>query len=201
MNFTKKGDIFIFDDKHKLTCDDSTQTSTYDKLLVNIDYENIMLYTDPPYNASFNGRSGDFEVIKNDDMSDEQFLIFIQNWYNCVKKIDFKAMYIFCNNYLKSIIEQCDTQKWVVKNKRPIIWVKNNFGMGNNYRPKYEMCMFDGNIDKEINNECDIWNISKDNGDNYIHPTQKPIECFKRGLKNHTDIKYVLDTFVGGGHP
>lgn len=202
MNFTKKGDVYIFDDKHKLMCGDSTDKENYLFLFKTTDLknvENVMLYTDPPYNASFNGRSGDFGVIKNDDMSDDDFKEFIYKWYECTKLFNFKASYIFCNNYLKGVVEQIDPKKWLVKNKRPIIWVKNNFGMGNNYRPKYEMLMYDGDIDNTIKNECDVWNISKDNVECYIHPTQKPLDCFVRGMNNHSLITNVLDTFAGSG--
>ena len=36
-----------------------------------------MLFTDPPYNMSFNGRSGNFDVIENDSLSENEFNIFI----------------------------------------------------------------------------------------------------------------------------
>jgi DNA modification methylase len=29
-----------------------------------------MIFTDPPYNVAFNGRSGKFDVIMNDDLSE-----------------------------------------------------------------------------------------------------------------------------------
>lgn len=204
MSFIKKGDIIVFEDKHYLLCDDSTDENNYIKLLNKIpNQQQFILFTDPPYNAMFNGRSGDFEIICNDNMNDSEFEQFITTWYDCIKKqlLDkyHVNLYIYCNNYLKHIIENIDKDRWVIKNKKPIIWVKNNFGMGSNYRPKYEMLMFDGKIDNDIKNECDVWMISKDNVSEYIHPTQKPVECFSRGIKNHKDILFVIDTFAGSG--
>jgi len=187
------GDVIIFDNKHRLMCGDIT------KINITIP-NNTILYTDPPYNASFNGKSGDHDIIINDSMNDNEFYLFIKKWYNnIVVDNNFIAIYIWCNNYLKGVIENIDKERWLVKNKKPIIWIKNNFGMGRNYRPKYEMLMFDGKIDEYIKNECDVWQIKKDNGDTYIHPTQKPIECFERGIKNHANSNFVLDTFAGSG--
>jgi len=198
MKFTKKNDIYVIDNKHILLCGDSTVLSSYVKILKG-DTKDMLLYTDPPYNASFNGRSGDFDIIKNDKLDDELFILFIKKWYNCIKVFKFDGMYIFCNNYLKHIIENLDPNRWIIRNKKPIIWVKNNFGMGRNYRPKYEMLLFDGKIDNDILNACDVWEIKKDNGSKYIHPTQKPIDCFLNGIKNHKNIKKILDPFAGSG--
>lgn len=192
----KYGDLIIFDDKHKLLCGNSTKEEDIDYLL---DDKEIMLYTDPPYNASFNGRSGDHNIIKNDALSHNDFILFTKKWYKNVCRKNIQVYYIWCNNYLKSIIENIDQDRWIIQNKTPIIWVKNNFGMGSNYRPKYEMLLFDGKIDNNILNECNVWEITKDNGETYIHPTQKPLECFERGIRNHTNINYILDIFAGSG--
>ena len=190
------GDIVIFDDKHKLLCGDSTKNEDIKKIIVN----EFIFYTDPPYNASFNGRSGDHNIILNDSMDDIDFYNFTKKWYDNIKiYFNINPLYIWCNNYLKHIIESIDKKRWVIKNKTPIIWNKNNFGMGINYRGKYEMLMFDGNIDEDIKNECNVWDINKDNGENYIHPTQKPIECFERGIQNHKKIINVIDIFAGSG--
>jgi len=211
----KKSDVVILDGKHVLMCGDSTSNDIFLALSALIKEQNnlslldwlaennekVMIYTDPPYNAAFNGRSGDHDIILNDKLEEEEFYNLIKSWYFKLKEVFGVKVptYIWCNNYLKNIIENIDPTRWNIPNKKPIIWVKNNFGMGRNYRPKYEMCLFDGKIDKTILNECDIWEIKKDNGTNYIHPTQKPVECFERGMRNHKNVKYVIDSFAGSG--
>lgn len=60
---TKPGDIYELGD-HRLMCGDSTNIQHVEKL---IDGEKIdMVFTDPPYNVAFNGRSGKHDVIKVD---------------------------------------------------------------------------------------------------------------------------------------
>jgi site-specific DNA-methyltransferase (adenine-specific) len=206
-DYFKENDLIVFDDKHILVYGDSAnnknileQVLNYKGITKTYFESNSILYTDPPYNAAFNGRSGDHEVIKNDSMTQEEFEQFTQKWYNnIVKQYKFNSIYIWCNNYLKGVIEKIDSERWLMPGLKPIVWVKNNFGMGRNYRPKYELLMFKGEIDSSILNECDVWNIRKDDGSNYIHPTQKPLECFSRGIKNHSLIKYVVDIFAGSG--
>ena len=71
---TKPGDIWVMG-KHRLMCGDSTSIDAVDKLMDG----NIvdMVFTDPPYNVAFNGRSGKHEVIANDNLAENEFNQFI----------------------------------------------------------------------------------------------------------------------------
>ena len=102
-----------------------------------------------------------------------------------------KAYYIWCNWKFYGILQK-DLQY-----KSCIVWAKNVFGMGNNYRHQHEFCLFNGSIDSEIKNESDLWSVKKDT--NYIHPTQKPVELSMRALRNHSKCKNILDLFGGSG--
>lgn len=64
----KLGDIWQLG-VHRLMCGDSTVITDVEKLM-NGDKAD-MVFTDPPYNVAFNGRSGKFEVIKNDNLTPE----------------------------------------------------------------------------------------------------------------------------------
>ena len=76
---TKTGDIWILG-KHRLMCGDSTIIDNVYKLT---NKEKVkVLFTDPPYNMAFNGRSGNFDVIKNDDLDKKEFEIFIDKFLN-----------------------------------------------------------------------------------------------------------------------
>ena len=62
---TKLGDMWLLGN-HRLLCGDSTSIDAVDTLM---GFDNAdVLFTDPPYNVAFNGRSGKFDVIKNDDL-------------------------------------------------------------------------------------------------------------------------------------
>jgi DNA modification methylase len=78
-----------------------------------------------------------------------------------------------------------------------IVWAKNVFGLGKGYRHQHEFCLFNGKIDEEVKNESDLWEVAKDT--KYVHPTQKPVALCARALKNHKQVKNVLDLFGGSG--
>ena len=185
---TKLGDIWVLG-KHRLMCGDSTSIDAVDSLMAGQKVD--LIFTDPPYNVAFNGRSGKHDVIKNDDLAEEDFDEFIGEVLNTIKAIDAPAYYIWCNWKFYATLQR------ELEYKSCIVWAKNVFGMGNNYRHQHEFCLFNGNIDAEIKNESDLWQVKKDH--NYVHPTQKPVELSERALGNHKKAKNILDLFGGSG--
>jgi DNA modification methylase len=185
---TKLGDIYILGN-HRLMCGDSTSIDAVDKLMAGNSVD--LLFTDPPYNVAFNGRSGKHDVIKNDNLSESDFETFIGEVCNTIKAIDPKVYYIWCNWKFYGILQG------KLDYKTCIVWAKNVFGMGNGYRHQHEFCLFNGKIDEIIKNESDLWEIKKDH--NYVHPTQKPVALSVRAFGNHIKLLNVLDLFGGSG--
>lgn len=185
---TKLGDIYQLG-RHRVMCGDSTNLNDVDKLMDGNKVD--MVFTDPPYNVSFNGRSGKHDVIKNDNLSTSDFENFITEVCNTIKSLDPKVYYIWCNWNFYGILQG------KLDYKTCIVWAKNVFGMGNGYRHQHEFCLFNGKIDEEIKNESDLWNIKKDT--NYVHPTQKPVALSVRAFGNHVKLLNVLDLFGGSG--
>ena len=186
---TKLGDIYQLGN-HRLMCGDSTSVDTVETLLQGQRAD--MVFTDPPYNVAFNGRSGKFDVIKNDDLPDDQFAQFIQDWLQTFEAFRPNSYYICCNWAFYGILQNA------LKPKACIVWAKNVFGLGRGYRHQHEFIVFDGLIDPDIKNESDLWNIAKDS--KYVHPTQKPVAISERAIKNSTKPKnIVLDYFGGSG--
>lgn len=185
---TKLGDIYQLG-RHRLMCGDSTSLSDVDAL---IDGNKVdMVFTDPPYNVGFNGRSGKHDIIKNDNLSDSDFENFITEICNTIQTINPKVYYIWCNWNFYGILQS------KLDYKTCIVWAKNVFGMGNGYRHQHEFCLFNGKIDEEIKNESDLWSIKKDT--KYVHPTQKPVALSVRAFGNHVKLLKVLDLFGGSG--
>lgn len=184
----KLGDIYQLGN-HRLMCGDSTSVTDVEKLL---DGNKIdMVFTDPPYNVAFNGRSGKFDVIKNDNLSDNEFSDFIDATINVIKIINAPIHYSWCNWDFYGILQG------KLDYKSCIVWAKNVFGLGKGYRHQHEFCLFNGSIDEHIKNESDLWQVKKDS--HYIHPTQKPVELSYRAIGNHKDVSNVLDLFGGSG--
>lgn len=185
---TVEGDVWVLGN-HRLMCGDSTSIDTVDKLMGG--HKVDMLFTDPPYNVAFNGRSGKHDVIKNDNLSDNDFSTFIDDVIQTIKTIDPPIYYIWCNWNFYGILQN------QLEYKTCVVWAKNVFGLGNGYRHQHEFCLFNGKIDGHIKNESDLWSIKKDS--KYMHPTQKPVELSVRAFSNHIKQKNVLDLFGGSG--
>ena len=185
---TKLGDIWQLGN-HKLMCGDSTMVDNLDKLCTE---QADMIFTDPPYNVAFNGRSGKFDVIKNDNLEENEFNNFIDTILSNINILNINTYYICCNWAFYGILQK------KLKPKACIVWAKNVFGLGKGYRHQHEFILFDGFIDASIKNESDLWKISKDT--KYKHPTQKPVELSSRAIKNSSKIKnIILDIFGGSG--
>ena len=185
---TIEGDVWVLGN-HRLMCGDSTSIDAVEKLMDNNKVD--LVFTDPPYNVAFNGRSGKHDVIKNDNLSKEAFQDFIDGTIATIKAVDPKAYYIWCNWNFYGILQG------KLEYKSCIVWAKNVFGMGLGYRHQHEFCLFWGKIDEAIKNESDLWSVKKDHG--YVHPTQKPVELSVRAFGNHIRLTNVLDLFGGSG--
>jgi len=185
---TKLGDIYQLGN-HRLMCGDSTSIDAVEKLMDGQKAD--MVFTDPPYNVAFNGRSGKHDVIKNDNLPDIEFRNFIAEICSVIKLVDPKAYYIWCNWKFYGVLQE------LLEYKTCIVWAKNVFGMGQGYRHQHEFCLFYGKIDEVVKNESDLWEIKKDT--NYVHPTQKPVALSVRAFGNHVKLLNVLDLFGGSG--
>lgn len=175
--------------EHRLLCGDSTDSDQVAKLMNGEKAD--MVFTDPPYNVSFNGRSGKFEVIENDDLNDNDFEDLIDGMVSIINILNPKNYYVWCNWKFYGLLQS------KLEFKACIVWAKNVFGLGRGYRHQHEFCLFNGKLDEGINNESDLWNVKKDT--KYVHPTQKPIELCARALNNHKKNKNIVDLFCGSG--
>ena len=185
---TVEGDVWILGN-HRLMCGDSTSIDAVDRLMAGNKAD--MVFTDPPYNVGFNGRSGKHDVIKNDALEEGEFDSFIGEICQIIKTVDPQVYYVWCNwKFYAQLQGRLDY-------KACIVWAKNVFGMGNGYRHQHEFCLFNGKIDEAIKNESDLWSIKKDS--RYVHPTQKPVELSVRAFGNHIRLTNVLDLFGGSG--
>jgi DNA modification methylase len=185
---SKTGDVWLCGN-HRVMCGDSTSIDAVEMLMDGRKVD--MVFTDPPYNVQFNGRSGKHDVIKNDDLPDEDFVSFIGDVCQTIRSVNPKATYIWCNWKFYGVLQG------LFPYKACIVWAKNVFGLGRGYRHQHEFCLFDGSVDEVVKNESDLWEIKKDT--NYAHPTQKPVALSVRAFGNHIKLLNVLDLFGGSG--
>jgi len=183
------GDVYQLGE-HRVMCGDSLSVEAVSKLMNGERAD--MMFTDPPYNVAFNGRSGKFDVIKNDDLSDSAFQDFIDGFLSILAILKPQTYYICCNWAFYGVLQL------KLKPSACIVWAKNVFGMGKGYRHQHEFILFDGFVHANIKNESDLWEIKKDT--NYQHPTQKPVDISLRAIKNSSkEGNVVVDLFLGSG--
>ena len=85
-----------------------------------------------------------------------------------------------------------------------IIWNKGGGGIGDlehTFSTDYEIILCSNNGAKITGKRIgSIWNIPKDNANDYIHATQKPVKLSATAIENTTSKgNIVLDVFGGSG--
>lgn len=188
----KAGEIYVLG-QHRLAVGDFRDRKLMERLL---DTGNAdMIFTDPPFNTGIQqGRtSSNWGVIENDAMDAGDFAKFVKSIHEAI------ALYSKPNAHIYLCCDWKSYPVFIAGQKQPnacIIWVKNNFGLGTGYRPQHEFIVFWGKLDSTT--ESNVWEIAKDHGGDYKHPTQKPVPLIERALTNSAESGHVVLDFFGG---
>lgn len=201
---------------HRLICGDTTDESVWQRLLEGKKAD--MIWTDPPYNVAYEGKTEEKMTIKNDKMSAVDFKIFMDKV--CKEIIDHTviggSLYL-CSGwssypqFLDSMMINGFYHSGV------IIWVKNNATFGfNDYKYKHEWIAKaqkkgaatasaiiygwkEGKHSFYGDNEFDVWEMPRRTA-NRNHPTEKPDWLIMRAIRNSSkrgDV--IVDPFGGSG--
>jgi DNA modification methylase len=200
---TKPGDIWILGN-HRLMCGDATVISDVEKLMC--DKKADMIFTDPPYNVDYTGKTEDALKIKNDNLNDNDFYKFLyESFLNMLTfTVPGGAVYV-CHadseglNFRKALIES----GWLMK--QCIIWVKNSLVMGRqDYHWQHEPILYGWKPGSAHNwysgkKQTTVWNFDKPLR-NTEHPTMKPVGIPAKAIQNSSKAgDIVLDLFGGSG--
>jgi len=200
---TVEGDIWLLG-RHRLMCGDSTSIDAVEKLMDGRKAD--MVFTDPPYGVNYTGglqdkgqglKGNSRKMIKNDDVDLYEDAVLIASQYCSGPVFMFYAdtvpfgLYRGIENVGGSIVAL-------------LIWKKKGgYGaLGASYKPNHEPCIIWKTKGSNLNfigatSENRIWEEDKD-GQNKMHPTQKPVAIPERAIKNHK-VATVLDMFGGSG--
>jgi DNA modification methylase len=135
------GDFFQIGE-HRLLCGDSTQTDTYEKLM-NGELADMVI-TDPPYNVNYVGKTKDSLKIINDSMSNDEFYIFLYDFYTALGSYTKLggAWYVWHADSEGHVFRQAFKDSGLLL-KQCLIWVKNALVMGRqDYHWKHEPCLY-----------------------------------------------------------
>lgn len=222
--YVKEWDIFKLWN-HTLMFWDSMNEENIKKLLNNKNKLKTHCISDPPYWIKYEWDS--FDMIKNDDVIlDYTWLAKkYSDWFFCMwtwRQVIDKRMDLVYNTFGK-LTNLIIWHKWwwgmwdcarTLSQDYELLIVNNRMNDIQWYRWWAVMYWNEENKEKylktaskesikeiltNINNGC-IWKVWKDNSNEYLHPTQKPVEINQRLLENFTAIwENVLDLFWWSG--
>ena len=186
---TVLGDVWILGD-HRLMCGDSTSIDAVEKLMDGQKAD--MVFTDPPYNIDYQGLKDKREKIKNDKMSDADFLQFLRD-----SLMGCETMYVCCSWQYAAIFKQA-MEDIARKPKAMIVWDKVNPAQNlDKYYKQHEIIFYYGDFGGSKTVRGDVWTLKRQR--NTVHPTMKPVELIQIALEDQPGKKMVYDGFGGSG--
>ena len=207
---TKMGDIYQLGE-HRLMCGDSTSKECVDELMDGNKAD--LLFTDPPYNVSFEDKSKnvlkrqEYSHIENDNLSMDDFKAFLGKVFTNANNSlnDDASYYVFSCQDGDNEMMMMMMRENGLKCRHQIIWVKEApvFSMGRlDYDYKHEPILYGWkkkhNFYRKGDQDKSVWEYNRTS--NKLHPTMKPVELIGNALKNSTKQNdLVIDLFGGSG--
>ena len=158
-----------------------------------------LVLTDPPYGIDLtpqrNGGKFKDTKIKNDDNLD-----WLDSYVKEIYRISKNICVFFCGWQHIDKFKIAFEKRFVIKNI--LIWDKDWFGMGNNYRPNYEMILLccKTNFTIPSNNKSNILKYRRLSPQKLLHSCEKPIPLLEDLIKELSkENNIVLDSFFGSG--
>lgn len=200
---TKLGDLYILG-RHRLLCGDATNKK-HTQALMNGETAD-MVFTDPPYNVDYEGKTEDALKIKNDKMGDSEFRDFLLKVFKNYQSVSKPGSAIYvCHadsnglTFRSTLVEA----GWLLK--QCLVWVKQQFVMGRqDYHWQHEPILYGwmpGAAHHWFGNrkQSTVWQFDRPMK-SLEHPTMKPVEMIQHALLNSSKKDdLVLDFFGGSG--
>lgn len=158
-----------------------------------------LLLTDPPYGIDLTvqraGSKFKGEKVNNDNSLD-WLPTLVEESYRVCKNV----VVVFCNWQNYDVFKNEFEKKFIVKNL--IVWDKDWFGIGNNFRPNHEFIMLccKTNVKTKSNNLSNIIKCRRMAPQKMLHSCEKPVALLELLIKELTDEGHlVADFFTGSG--
>lgn len=218
---TKKGDVYRLG-PHRLVCGDSTDTHAWQALLG--EERGGLVWTDPPYGVSYEGKTKDRLTIENDTLGDADLTDFLRGALSLVSAhcLPGAPWYVAAPpgpQFLAFAIVGHELGWW----RQTLVWVKDVFALGHSdYHYRHEAILVGNQPEPEGSTlehaligygwtkgaahtyhggrkQDTVWEVPKPRA-NRDHPTMKPVALIERALANSSERgTLVLDPFGGSG--
>jgi len=197
---TVVGDVWVMGD-HRLLCGDATSIEAVQAVLTG----NLadMVFTDPPYNVDYEGKTARKLKIASDTMG-SQFYEFLRQSCANMLAVTKGAIYVCMSSSELHTLFRAFTDAgghWSTF----VIWAKHHFTLGrSDYQRMYEPILYGWRNGTDhfwcgARDQGDVWFIKRPMA-NLEHPTMKPVELVERALRNSSKSRdTILDVFGGSG--
>ena len=197
---TVPGDVWVLGD-HRLLCGDATSMDAIQTVLAGGLAD--MVFTDPPYNVDYVGKTAKKLTIGNDALGGK-FYDFLREACTNVLAVTKGAIYICMSSSELHTLFRAFTDAgghWSTF----VIWAKHHFTLGrSDYQRMYEPILYGWRDGTDhfwcgARDQGDVWFIKRPMA-NLEHPTMKPVELVERALRNSSKTRdTILDVFGGSG--
>ena len=197
---TMPGDLWLLG-KHRLLCGDAIRMPAMQTVLAGAGAD--MVFTDPPYNVAYEGKTTKKLKIENDALGRRFYEFLRQACANLMALCD-GAIYVCMSSSELHTLFQAFTDAgghWSTF----VIWAKHHFTLGrSDYQRQYEAILYGWRQGADhywcgTRDQGDVWCIPRPMA-NRQHPTMKPVELVERAVRNSSRMgNTVLDPFAGSG--
>lgn len=190
--------------KHRVMCGDALHQPDLDKLMG--DTLADMVFTDPPYNVDYTGKTEEKLKIGNDKQGDEEFYQFLADSFSNIALHSKGGASIYvCHSDSEGLNFRRAFKDAGFYMAQCIIWNKNVMVMGRqDYQWKHEPILYGWKIGAGHQyyggrKQVTVWDIERPT-QSREHPTMKPIALVAKALKNNSkEDDIILDSFLGSG--
>lgn len=189
---------------HRLICGDTTKKDMLEILMSGQVAD--MVFTDPPYNVAYEGKTDKKLKIQNDKMQSEDFSVFLQSAFENVSAFmkNGAAIYV-CYAHKEEVNFIRAFENAGFYHAQTLIWNKSSFTLGrSDYQWKHEPIIYGwkhgaAHYFLDDRTQTSVWDIEKPNK-NDIHPTMKPVGLCSKAIYNSSrENEIVLEPFAGSG--
>jgi DNA modification methylase len=199
-SITVHGDLWLLGD-HRLLCGDATQMADIEKVMAGGLAD--MVWTDPPYNVDYEGKTARKLKIGNDALGG-RFYDFLREASANMLAVTKGAIYMCMSSSELHTLYAAFSDAggyWSTY----VIWAKHHFTLGrSDYQRMYEPILYGWRKGADhfwcgARDRGDVWFIKRP-ASSQEHPTMKPVELVERAIRNSSKSRdTILDPFGGSG--